>query len=111
MSASLRRPATTENAWIPVNLKTVGSTQSAASEITRLAVNVDQVTRGTHMRGAGSMSACQTLNVLTLLPVEMRSVLTLAIAQLTQTAKLATIEVFAPVEKDTQEIHTLMAVD
>ena len=41
----------------------------------------------------------------------MRSALTLAIAQLTQTAKLATIEVFAPVEKDTQEIHTSMAVD
>ena len=28
-----------------------------------------------------------------------------------QTAKLAIIEAFAPVEKDTQGIHTLMAVD
>ena len=111
MSASLRKPATTENAWIPANLKTVGSMQSAVSEITRLAVNVDQVTRVTLMRGVGSMSACQTLNVLTLLPVEMRSVLTHAkIAPSMLTVPLEITEQTVNAKLGTKATHMALSV-
>ena len=111
MSASLRKPATTESAWIPVNLKIVGSTQSVASEITKPAVNVDQVTRAILMKGADSMSACQTLNVLTHLPVAMRSVLTRAkIVPLMQIVLLEITEQTVNAKLATKAIHMVLSV-